>query len=62
MGDVILVLAVIAVWTLIGSFVVFLVRLVARDCDDEQRVCELTTDYFGELATVNASASLEPAT
>ena len=62
MGDVIVVLAVIAVWALIGLLVVFLVRLVARDCDDEQRVCELTPDYFGELATANAGASLEPAT
>ena len=62
MGDVILVLAVIAPWALIATFVVFLVRLVARDCDDEQRICELTQDYFGELATANASASLEPAT
>lgn len=40
------VLVVIVCWMTIASIVVFLIRFVSRENDDEQVVCELTPDYF----------------
>jgi len=37
---------VIAFWAFLFGLVMYLVRWVARDCDDEQTVCELTDEYF----------------
>jgi hypothetical protein len=51
---------VIAFWVFTFGLVMYLVRWVSRDCDDEQTVCELTDDYF--TAHPPGSASSAPAT
>lgn len=50
MGQVLWLLAAWVFWAGVFSLVFFLVRLVARDCDEEQRVCELGEDYFRQPA------------
>jgi heme/copper-type cytochrome/quinol oxidase subunit 2 len=53
LSNVIWVLAVIVFWLVVGSIVMVLVRFVARENDDEQTVCELTSGYYTDhLATV----------
>lgn len=41
-----LLVLVIAFWVFVFGLMMYLVRWVARDCDDEQTVCELTDEYF----------------
>ncbi|MFI5272379.1 MAG: hypothetical protein ACHQ4H_05015 [Ktedonobacterales bacterium] len=52
---------VIAFWAFLFGTVMFLVRWVARDCDDEQTVCELTDGYFTTTAPNTQAHTAAPA-
>ncbi len=56
MGQVLWLLTAWVFWAAVFSLVFFLVRLVARDCDEEQNACELGEDYFQQPAEAEQRA------
>jgi hypothetical protein len=47
-GDVLLVLAVIGFWAVVGVIAMLLIRNAAKTRDNEEEVCDLTPDYYPE--------------